>query len=132
MTTDPNVPKERAIVEVENPSTDLVTDKATKTNEDIPRETMALIETIRQKAISETYKAGEFARDSYLDAVRNAQQEVEKLNFDPEKVEEAIEQLQAEVEKDWDKIASEVRNFSDRLNQAAKAAWEALTAPRSS
>lgn len=38
--------------------------------------------------------------------------------------------MQMEAEKNWESIVKEVATFGDRLADAAKAAWEALTAPR--
>ncbi|MBR8826740.1 MAG: hypothetical protein DSM107014_02360 [Gomphosphaeria aponina SAG 52.96 = DSM 107014] len=126
MSNEANVPEESAIVEVE--SEEIVVKEKT---DNVPQETMALIEAIKRKAQSETQKAGEFTREKYLEGVRKARIEIEKLNFSPEQVETSIKQIQSEVEKDWDGLLKEVKSFGDRLSDAAKAAWDALTAPRS-
>lgn len=118
------VPKEEHLITDE---TDLATNPP---KEPIKEETLALIEALRTKAQSEAQKAGDFARDNYLEAVRRARTEVEKLNlFEPNRIEDAIKQLQGEVEKDWDTLVKQVADVGDRLNEAAKAAWEKLTAP---
>ena len=132
MTTEPNNSLENTPVEVISDNPSLVQQQAQETPSEIKQETLALIAAIRTKAQSEAQKAGDFARESYLDAVRKAKEEVDKLNlFDPQRIEDALKQVQGEVEKDWDTLAKQVTTLGDRLNEAAKAAWEKLTAPGS-
>ncbi len=132
MTTEPNVSQENAIEEVDVEI--IKADQATPTtapSKPIQEETEALIDAIRTKAFSEAQKAGEFARDNYLEAVRKIRQDIEHRQvFDPEQIEDAMKQIQKEVEKDWESVVKEVTSFGDRLNEAAKAAWEILTAPK--
>lgn len=132
MASEPNSNAESVAVEVmpDNPAL-MERQSEEKTNE-IKEETLALMEAIRTKAQAEAKKAGDFARDSYLDAVRKAKEEVDKLNlFEPKRIEDALKQVQEEVEKDWDAVAKQVTSLGDRLNEAAKAAWEKLTASHS-
>lgn len=132
MTTEPNNNLENTPVEVISNNPALVQKQAPETPSEIRQETLALIEAIRTKAQSEAQKAGDFARESYLDAVRKAKEEVDNLNlFDPKRIDDALKQVQGEVEKDWDNLSKQVTTLGDRLNEAAKAAWEKLTAPRS-
>ena len=129
MTTEPLTPPEGAIVETN--ATELI-ETTPILDDQLKQETQDLIKAIQTKAFSEAQKAGEFARDNYLEAVRKAREEVENLNlFAPERIDEAIKGIQGEVEKDWGAIAKEVTTLGDRLNEAAKAAWEVLTSPRS-
>jgi acetyl-CoA acetyltransferase len=131
MTTDPLTPEDGALVEVEPETTPLV-ETTPLLDHQIKQETKDLIAAIQTKAASEAQKAGEFARESYLETVRKAREEIENLNlFEPERIDEAIKRVQTEVEKDWASIAKEIGGLSDRLNEATKAAWEVLTAPRS-
>ena len=136
MTTEPNTTPEKYDVEVISQNKNLPLDDETAlTNasqkQTMGQETQNLIEAIRTKAQSEAQKAGDFARDSYLDAVRKAREEIENLNiFDPERIENAIKQVQGEVEKDWDRLFKQANDLGERLNEAAQAAWEKLTAPR--
>ena len=132
MTTQPNVSRENAIEQV-----DVEIIKANQTtsndspNRPIQDETEALIKAIKTKAFSEVQKAGEFAIDNYLEAVRKARQDIERRQlFEPEQIEDAIKQIKKEIEKDWDSIVREVTSFGDRLNEAAKAAWDILTASK--
>ncbi|MGK7876275.1 MAG: hypothetical protein AB4426_24160 [Xenococcaceae cyanobacterium] len=130
MANETNVPQESAIVEVSD-ETALVKEGKPEETDEVKNETVALIEAIKREAQSEVQKAGDFTREKYLEAVRTAREQIEKMNlFDPERIEEAIKQVQKEVEKDWDALVKEVNTIGDRLSDAAKAAWEALTAPR--
>jgi len=133
MTTELPTPPEGAIVETN--ATELKTTELLETtpllDDQLKQETQDLIKAIQTKAFSEAQKAGEFARDNYLEAVRKAREEVENLNlFEPDRIDEAIKGIQSEVEKDWGAIAKEVTTLGDRLNEAAKAAWDVLTSPR--
>ncbi|MEA5534406.1 hypothetical protein [Crocosphaera sp. XPORK-15E] len=143
MTTEQNVPQENALTttkaddELKAVDTEVVTGETPKTPSEIQKETVALIEAIRGKALSEAKEAGELARENYLETVRRIRQDIEQRKlFDPERIDEAIKQVQKEVEKDWDGIVKEwnsvikeVTSFGDRLNEAAKTAWEILTTP---
>lgn len=132
MATEPNNDLENKPIEVISDNPALVQQQAAETPSEIQKETLALIEAIRTKAQSEAQKAGDFARETYLDAVRKAKDEVENLNvFDPTRIDDALKQVQGEVEKDWDVLAKQVATLGDRLNEAAKAAWEKLTTPPS-
>ena len=130
MTNDPNL-RDSAIVEVSDETKALVESEMPNETEQVKNETMALVEALRREAQSEVQKAGEYSREKYLEAVRTARAELERMNlFDPERIEQSIQMMQNEAERDWDKLITEVANFGDRLADAAKAAWEALTAPR--
>ncbi len=120
----------------DNPQVEVMTDNPTlaptetSSETDLVRaETQALIEAIQTKAFSEAQKAGDFARDSYLEFVRRARVEVERLNLvDRNRIEDAMRHLQWEVDKDWSNVVYEFNHFSDRVNAAARAAWDVLTA----
>lgn len=138
MTTESQVPKESAIIpkdSEEQAITPEVLPDDSKTPNEIQQETKALIEAIRSKAFSEAKEAGELARENYLEAVRRIREDIENRKlFDPQRMDEAIQQVQKEVEKDWDgmvkewnNVVKEVTGFGDRLNEAAKAAWDILT-----
>lgn len=149
MTNPGSVPEKRAITNPENnpqavapdisPTTrDIVTKEMTGATEEAQRETMELMETIRLKAQSEAQKAqveaqraGENAMEAYLEAVRNAKAEIEKTNlFDPERIEYTVKLMQMDAEKNWENMVKEFNSLGDRLNEAAQAAWDALTRPR--
>lgn len=140
MTTEPSVsgtessiPKERAIVEYSEETRALVNQDpgmAGKSDE-VKNETMALIEAMKRRAQAEAQGAGDLARDTYLTAVRQAKEAIEQNKvFDKEQLEYSFKLLQMDAEKNWESIVKEVSTFGDRLAEAAKAAWDTLTAPR--
>lgn len=137
MTTESQVPKDSAITTTEETNVEVVSKEPSKTPSEIQQETTALIDAIRSKALTEAKEAGELARENYLDTVRRIRQDIEERKlFDPQRIDEAVKYIQKEVEKDWDgvvkewnTVVKEVSSFGDRLNEAAKAAWEILTAP---
>jgi len=131
MTTEPTVPEERALVEYDPEMRTLVRQEMPNASEQVQNETMALIEAIKKRAQSEAQGAGEVTRDAYLTAVRQIREVIEQDKlFDKEQIEYSFKLLQMDAEKNWESIIKEVASFGDRLADAAKAAWDALTAPR--
>lgn len=131
MTTEPTVPKERALVEVSEDTKELVQTNMPNESDEVKNETMALIEAIKRRAQSEAQGAGELTRDAYLTAVQRAKEAVEQTKlFDKNQIESSIELMLKDAEKNWESIFKEVTSFGDRLADAAKAAWDTLTAPR--
>lgn len=131
MTTEPTVPKESALVEVSEDTKALVNQNMTNESDEVKNETMALIEAIKRRAQSEAKGAGDLTRDTYLTAVRQAREAIEQNKlFDPERIEYSFKLLQMDAERNWEAIVKEVASFGERLADAAKAAWETLTAPR--
>lgn len=116
-------------IEISNRTNSLVEQNMPHADESVRQETKQLIEAITRKAQSEAQKAGEFAQENYLAAVRDIRTEIEQFNFDPERIEESIKLVQMDAEKNWESLVSEVENFGNRLNEAAQAAWSILTAP---
>ncbi|MGB7441408.1 MAG: hypothetical protein WA919_10100 [Coleofasciculaceae cyanobacterium] len=132
MTSESNIPKESAITEVSPETQALVRQEMAGESDQLQRETMNLIEAIKMKAQSEAQKAGEFTRDEYLKAVRKARVEVENLNlFNKQQVENSVDMMERDAEKNWDQMVKEVTSLGDRLAEAAQAAWDVLTTPRS-
>ena len=130
MNNEANSHSEHPVVEVMPDNATLTSSTEQPSTDPIRDETLDLFNAIRSKAQWEAQKAGEFAREVYLDAVRRAKTEVENLElFDPKPIENAFLQAQDEVEKDWDAVVKQVTDVGDRLNEAAKAAWEKLTEP---
>jgi PBP1b-binding outer membrane lipoprotein LpoB len=130
---------ETAIVEV-TPQTDALVEKEMAgESDDLKRETKALIDALKKRAQAEAAAATETAqsvgtmtRDAYLDAVRKARETLEQnqLLFERDRIEYSMKLIQMEAEKNWESILNEVKEWGDRLSEAAKAAWEKLTAPR--
>lgn len=149
MTNEQNVDREQAIVpEGQNPqevapnitpeTREIVTRNMPNATAEVQQETMALFETIRLKAQAEAQKAqleaeraGESAREAYLNAVRNVRSEIENMNlFDPERIEYTIKLMQMDAENNWENMVKQFNEMGERLNDAAQAAWTALTAPK--
>lgn len=129
-TPETPTPETSAIVEVDPKTDALVESEMAGESDDIKRETKALIDAIRQRAQSEAQAAGDYTRETYLRLIREAREAVEQNRlFDPEKIEKSAENLKLEAEKNWHALVNEVSQFSDRLSEAARAAWEKLVQP---
>ncbi|NES04369.1 MAG: hypothetical protein F6K22_16945 [Okeania sp. SIO2F4] len=128
MMTEQNVPKERAIVEVENESSEIT---STSGGIDPKQETQELMEAIKRLAQSEMEAAGEFTRDSYIQAVKQARETIERIRLiDPQKIEETGKKIEKDIETNWETTVKEVQDFGDRLVKAGQAAWDVLTKPK--
>lgn len=143
MTSAPNPnenlpPETTAIVEVTPQPEAIVETELADQSDEIKQETRALIEAIRQRAQAEAQgaediakSAGDFTRDTYLRIVRQAREAIEQNRlFDPAEVEKSAQDLRQEAEKNWQALVSEVTLLSDRLSEAAQAAWQKLVEPR--
>ncbi|PLZ21263.1 hypothetical protein [Fischerella thermalis] len=117
-----------------SPETDaLVEQEMAGQNADIKQETKALIEAIKKRAQSEIHTAQDLTREAYLTAVRHARETIEETKLiDPDRLEQSVQLIQQEAQKNWQSIADEIQRLGDRLTEAAKAAWNVLTQPKSS
>lgn len=135
MSTEPNTPETPTPVEV-NPETETIVTsdrfaEGSAETEEIRQETQALIEAIRMRAQMDAESAGNFTRETYLNAVRQLRDTVEKNKlFDPDQIEQSFESVQQEAEKNWQSVVKDVTDFSDRLSEAAKVAWDIMTQSR--
>jgi aspartokinase len=112
-----------ALVEQEMPNQDA----------DLKQETKALIEAIKKRAQSEIQTAQDLTREGYLTAVRQAREAIEQTQLiDPDRIEQSVQLIQQEAQKNWQSITDEIYSLGDRLSEAAKAAWNVLTQPKSS
>lgn len=120
----------KEILDISSQTHQLETALAGETDE-VKRETKALIEAIAKRAQAEA--AGTITRETYLNAVRQAREAIErqKLTERDHRLEYTWAVMQDEAERNWYLMMKETVNFSDRLQKAAKAAWEAFNAPRS-
>lgn len=100
-------------------------------SEDLKSETKALIDALKKRAQAEAQSAGTLTRETYLSALRRAREAIEGNQLiERDRIEYSFHLMQKEAEKNWESITKEVAELGDRLADAAKAAWEALTAPR--
>lgn len=131
--SETDTPKESSLVEVSPETKAMVEeDEGLKdATEQVKNETMALIEAMKTRAQSEIHKARNYTLETYLSSVKKAKASLEEENlFDPERIENSLKLLQKDAEKNWDSILQQAQELGDRLSDAAKAAWEILTAPR--
>ncbi|MBU6187413.1 MAG: hypothetical protein VKL00_11115 [Synechococcales bacterium] len=130
MTIDPT-PIQNAPITVSSQTNSLVDQELANETDAVKRETKALIEAIKKRAQSEVQGAGDFTRDAYLNAVKQARDTIEHTKiFDPEQLERSFDLIQKEAEKNLQAIIKETNELGDRLNEAAKAAWTVLTSKR--
>jgi len=117
-----------------SPATDaLVEQEMAGQNADIKQETKALIEAIKKRAQSEIQTAQDLTREAYLAAVRRAREVIEQTTLiDPDRLEQSVQLIQQEAQKNWQSVIDEIHALGDRLSEAAKAAWNILTQPKSS
>ena len=118
-------------IEIIPQSSDLVETEMAGESDDLKSETKALIDALKKRAQAEAQSAGTLTREAYLNAVRRARETLEKNQLiEPARIEHSFEQIQREAEKNLQAVVKEVAEIGDRLNDAAKAAWSALIAPR--
>lgn len=120
-------------VEIIPQTNELVESQMSGESDDLKQETKALIEAIRSRALSEASSAGTLTRETYLTAVRRAREAIEgNPLIERDRIEYSWHQVQKEAEKNLESVIKEVSELRDRFSDAAKAAWEVFTAPRSS
>ncbi len=117
--------------QISTQTSDLVEAEMVGESEDLKSETKALIDALKKRAQAEAQSAGTLTREAYLNAVRRARETIEQNQLiERDRIEHSFELIKKEAERNWEPIAKEVAELGDRLAEAAKAAWEALTAPR--
>lgn len=113
------------------PQTNELVESEKSSDDDLQRETKALIDALKKRAQVEAQSAGSLTRETYLNAVRRARETIEgNPLIERERLEYSWHSIQMEAEKNWDSVVKEVADLGDRLADAAKAAWDVLTAPR--
>jgi hypothetical protein len=116
-----------------SPETDaLVEQEMAGQDADLKQETKALIEAIKKRAQSEIQTAQELTREAYLAAVRRAREAIEETKLiDPDRLEQSVQLIHQEAQKNWQSIFDEIQRLGDRLTEAAKTAWTVLTQTKS-
>ena len=138
MTSEPNSVDTSVKVEIIPQSSqisaqtsDLVDTEMADESDDLRSETKALIDALKKRAQSEAQSAGTLTRETYLSAVRRTRETIEQNQLiERDRIENAFDLIQKEAEKNWQSVLKEATELGDRLADAAKAAWEVLTAPR--
>ncbi len=128
--TDKNVQPE-VTVEISPQTSEMVESQMAGESQDVKDETAALIEALKRRAQAEAQSAGTLTRETYLNAVRQARESIEQNQLiERARIENAFEMVQNEAQKNFESIVTEVQELGDRLQAAAQAAWDVLTAPR--
>ncbi|OUL35779.1 hypothetical protein BV372_09865 [Nostoc sp. T09] len=129
--TDKNV-KSTLIIEVSPQTHELVEIEMAGETEEVKGETKALIEALKKRARSEAKSPGNISNQTYLNAVRQAREAIEARTLVEReyRLDYAWLVMQDEFEKNWYLLMRELVDFGDRLQHAAKAAWDAFNAPR--
>jgi hypothetical protein len=126
-----NNPEPKVTVEISPQTTEMVESQMAGESQDVKDETAALIEALKRRAQSEAQSAGTLTRETYLSAVRQARETIEQNQLiERARIENAFEMVQNEATKNFESIVAEVQELGDRLQAAAQAAWDVLTAPR--
>ncbi len=125
MTDNNSEKKETTIVPV-SPETDALVEREMVGESDrLKAETKALVEAIRKRAQSEIENAQTLTQDAYLNAVRSAREAVESNSLlDPKRIEHSVEMIQRDAQENWQKTVDEITALGDRLQEAARAAWD--------
>jgi hypothetical protein len=100
---------------------------------EVQRETQALIEAIKKRGQAEIQAAGNLSQEAYLKAIRQARETIEQsqLVIDPHRLEQTMQVLQTEADKSWHVIVGEIESMGIRLADTAKLAWSNLMKPHS-
>lgn len=138
MTSEPNNVESSVKIEIipqtsqiSSQTSDMVEHEMAGESDDVKSETKALIDALKKRAQIEAQSAGTLTREAYLNAVRKARETLEQNQLiERERIEYSFDLIQKEAEKNWQSIVKEVAEIGDRLADAAKAAWDTLTAPR--
>ena len=128
MTFDPNDNIEVVVV---HPVTDEMLETAmVGETDELKRETKALIDAIKNRAQTEAQSAGTLTRETYLSAVRQAREAIERDKLiERDRIERSWATVQQEAESNWHLLMKEIGEFGDRVQAAGKAAWDAFNAP---
>lgn len=129
--TDKNI-ESTVVVEISSQTHEMVETEMAGETDEVKRETKALIEALKRRAQAEAESAGTLTRETYLNAVRQAREAIEREKLiERDRIEHSWAVMQDEAERNWHLLMKEVADFSDRLQKAAKAAWEVFNTPPS-
>lgn len=129
--TNNNIESSPIVEIVDSQTSNVVDTEMVGETDEVKQETKALIEAIKNRAQAEAKSAGTFTRDTYLNAVRQARESIEREKLiERDKLENAWKTIQEETEKNWHIMFKDFTTLGERFQDAARAAWEAFHAPR--
>ncbi len=131
MTYNANHGEKLVVVQVSPQTNEMVETEMAGETDDVKQETKELIEALKRRAQAEAESAGTLTRETYLNAVRRAREAIEgeKL-IERDRLERSWTIIQEEAERNWHLLWKDFAELGIRFQDAAKAAWEAFTAPR--
>ncbi|QLE57624.1 hypothetical protein [Nostoc sp. TCL26-01] len=119
------------VVEISSQTNEIVETEMAGETDEVKRETKALIEALRRRAQAEAESAGTLTRETYLNAVRKARETIEgEKIIERDRLEYFWAVFKDETERNWHLMMKDFTDLSVRVQNAAKAAWEAFNAPR--
>jgi hypothetical protein len=131
MTNDANNQENLVVVQVSPQTNEMVETEMAGETDEVKEATKALIEAIKRRAQAEAESAGTLTRETYLNAVRQARDVIEgETLLERDRIENAFLLIQQQAEKNWHVLLTEIAELGNRFQDAAKAGWEAFTAPR--
>lgn len=102
-------------------------------SDEVKEHLVGLVNAIKKRAQAQSQAAGDMSREAYLQAVRQAKEALDtvgKFTQDSQKsIEKAVSTVEEEARSNWESILKETEKIGHRLDKAAAAAWEILTAP---
>lgn len=91
-----------------------------------------LIDAIKRQATRELESVEDISRETYVKAIENAQQTLNRAQAFLQTQEEALEanvnQIKDEASQKWEQTLADIRAMGDRVDRAINAAWKILTA----
>lgn len=131
MTYNQNNEENLVVVEVSPQTNAVVEAEMAGETDEIKQETKGLIEALKRRAQAEAESAGTLTRETYLNAVRRAREAIEGDKIiERDRLERSWTTIQEEAEKNWQSLLKEFADFGERIQDAAKAAWDTFNAPR--
>ncbi len=131
----PSEVKETAITPVSEETKALVEEKMGDESDEVKEKMGELIEAIKKQAESQIEVAGDMTRETYVDAMTQAQETLRKTEkfFEGQKnsVEKSLAELTNEATENWEVFVDEMQKMGKRIDKAVNAAWKAFTEPES-
>ncbi|WP_017303109.1 hypothetical protein [Spirulina subsalsa] len=127
--TSPNSDSSSSSVSEETKA--LVERKMSGESDEVRYHMMALIEAIKKQSQSQIESTGEMTRETYVTAMRQAQDTLQKLGgfFDEQRetMEKSVSAMEDTANKNWEMLLSDMKAWGDRMDRAVDAAWKILT-----
>lgn len=90
-----------------------------------------LIDAIKRQTTREIESVENLSRETYVRAIENAQQTLNRaqtfLKTQEEALENNLNQVKAEADQKWDGFLADIQAMGNRVDRAVNAAWKILT-----